>query len=72
MDPNYEASPLEARTIFGLHLEQLRNNCQIDGNMFKNIKTEKKEVGINKDTWLVVFLGSLCRAILFYLFMAAE
>ncbi|XP_031570287.1 bifunctional purine biosynthesis protein PURH-like [Actinia tenebrosa] len=41
MDPNYEPSPMESRTIFGLHLEQLRNNCTIDENVFKNIKTKQ-------------------------------
>ena len=44
MDPNYEPSPMESRTIFGLHLEQLRNNCIIDENVFKNIKTKQTNV----------------------------
>ncbi|KAK3734819.1 hypothetical protein QZH41_009692 [Actinostola sp. cb2023] len=41
MDPDYEPSAMETRTIFGLHLEQLRNTSRIDESMFKNVKTAR-------------------------------
>jgi len=44
MDPDYEPSAMETRTIFGLHLEQLRNTSRIDESMFKNVKTARNVV----------------------------
>ncbi|XP_055850710.1 bifunctional purine biosynthesis protein ATIC [Episyrphus balteatus] len=40
MDPNYEPSSIERKTIFGLTLEQKRNDAVIDGSLFKNVVTK--------------------------------
>lgn len=44
MDPDYEPQDLETRTIYGLQLQQLRNNCVINKNTFDNLVTKNKEV----------------------------
>ncbi|CAH3180450.1 unnamed protein product [Porites lobata] len=44
MDPDYEPSESETRTIFGLKLEQLRNNARIDKSFFTNIQSKRKEL----------------------------
>lgn len=44
MDPDYEPTPIERKTLFGLQLEQKRNDCVIDENLFKNIVTKNKEL----------------------------
>lgn len=44
MDPDYEPAEFETRTIFGLKLEQLRNNSRIDKSFFTNIPSKRKEV----------------------------
>ncbi|EDO37389.1 predicted protein [Nematostella vectensis] len=44
MDPSYEPPALESRTIFGLQLEQLRNNAKIDADVFKNVMTKRKDL----------------------------
>lgn len=44
MDPVFEPQELETRTIFGLQLEQLRNNAKIDESVFRNIVTKRQDV----------------------------
>lgn len=44
MDPDYEPAESETRTIFGLKLEQIRNNARIDKSFFTNIPSKRKEV----------------------------
>ncbi|CAG0880800.1 unnamed protein product [Cyprideis torosa] len=44
MDPDYAPVPREKRTLFGLTLEQKRNDALIDASCFKNIVTKKKEL----------------------------
>ena len=44
MDPTYEPAAMETRTLFGLQMEQLRNNAKIDAELFKNVVSKKKEV----------------------------
>lgn len=44
MDINYSPEPVETREIFGITLEQLRNNAVIGKELFKNIVTENKEL----------------------------
>ncbi|PFX26852.1 bifunctional purine biosynthesis protein PURH-like isoform X2 [Stylophora pistillata] len=44
MDPVFEPQELETRTIFGLQLEQLRNNAKIDKSVFRNIKTKRQDL----------------------------
>ncbi|XP_045483712.1 bifunctional purine biosynthesis protein ATIC [Harmonia axyridis] len=40
--PNYEPDPIERKILFGLTLEQQRNNVIIDKNLFANIVTSNK------------------------------
>ncbi|XP_075232007.1 bifunctional purine biosynthesis protein ATIC isoform X2 [Lycorma delicatula] len=44
IDPNYAPDLMERRILFGLTLEQKRNDATIDKNLFNNIVTEKKEL----------------------------
>lgn len=44
MDPNYEPSLMERKTIFGLTLEQKRNDAIIDSSLFKNVVTKNKDL----------------------------
>ena len=44
IDPNYVPRDLETKTLFGLSLEQRRNDAVIDRNLFTNIVSEKKEL----------------------------
>lgn len=39
MDASYEPVPLERKTLFGLVLEQQRNNVTIDAKVFDNVVT---------------------------------
>ncbi|MFC1921262.1 phosphoribosylaminoimidazolecarboxamide formyltransferase [Chloroflexota bacterium] len=44
MDADYTPEDLEVRDIYGVRLEQKRNDLLIDANLFKNVVTEKKEL----------------------------
>lgn len=37
MDPDYEPDDCEVRVLFGLHLEQKRNNALINKEFFNNV-----------------------------------
>lgn len=47
MDPTYEPSLLEQKTIFGLTLEQKRNDAKVTPELFNNIVTNKKDLPQN-------------------------
>lgn len=42
VDPNYTPSPIERRQVFGLTLEQKRNNFNVTPELFTNIVSEEK------------------------------
>ncbi|KAI8906674.1 cytidine deaminase-like protein, partial [Entophlyctis helioformis] len=42
IDPAFEPAPIERRTVYGLTLEQRRNDLVIDASIFKNVVTKKK------------------------------
>uniref|UniRef100_A0A1B6DMZ0 Bifunctional purine biosynthesis protein ATIC n=1 Tax=Clastoptera arizonana TaxID=38151 RepID=A0A1B6DMZ0_9HEMI len=44
IDPNYDPQPIERKVLFGLNLEQKRNDAVIDKSLFSNVVTEKKEL----------------------------
>lgn len=44
IDPSYEPTAAERRTLFGLTLEQKRNDAVVNSNLLKNIVTDNKEV----------------------------
>ncbi|KAJ9577462.1 hypothetical protein L9F63_005963, partial [Diploptera punctata] len=43
IDPEYEPQPVEHKVLFGLTMEQQRNNAVIDKNLFTNIVSQNKE-----------------------------
>ena len=45
IDPLYVPSAVEIRQVFGVTLQQQRNDVKIDANLFKNIVSQKKELG---------------------------
>ncbi|RUS33525.1 phosphoribosylaminoimidazolecarboxamide formyltransferase/IMP cyclohydrolase [Jimgerdemannia flammicorona] len=44
MDPTYEPPELETRQVYGLHLQQKRNNVQITEELFNNIVSKNKNL----------------------------
>ncbi|XP_060526974.1 bifunctional purine biosynthesis protein ATIC [Cylas formicarius] len=44
IDPEYEPDPIERKILFGLTLEQRRNDASIDASLFKNIATKNKNL----------------------------
>jgi len=44
IDPKYEPALMERKVLFGLTLEQRRNDAVIDKKLFTNIVSKKKEV----------------------------
>uniref|UniRef100_A0ABM0M044 Bifunctional purine biosynthesis protein PURH-like n=1 Tax=Saccoglossus kowalevskii TaxID=10224 RepID=A0ABM0M044_SACKO len=44
MDPDYSPVTMETRTLFGLQMEQKRNDAIIDKNMFTNIVSKNKDL----------------------------
>jgi phosphoribosylaminoimidazolecarboxamide formyltransferase/IMP cyclohydrolase len=44
MDPAYEPEQMEVREVYGIKLEQKRNNLLIDASLFTNIVTDKKDL----------------------------
>jgi phosphoribosylaminoimidazolecarboxamide formyltransferase/IMP cyclohydrolase len=54
MDPDYVPPEVETRQVYGISLQQRRNDCKIDASLFQNIVTKNKEVsdcrGIGSDS----------------------
>lgn len=46
MDPNYEPHEIERKTLFGLQMEQRRNDANIDAELFKNVVTTNKTLPV--------------------------
>lgn len=44
MDANYVPPDIETRQVYGISLQQRRNDCKIDESLFQNIVTSNKEV----------------------------
>lgn len=44
MDPNYTPPDIETRQVYGISMQQRRNDAVIDASLFKNIVTKNKEV----------------------------
>lgn len=42
IDPTYEPSPIERKTLYGLQLEQKRNDAVISKELFSNVATSQK------------------------------
>lgn len=54
MDPSYDPDLMEQKTIFGLTLEQRRNDAKITGDLFKNVVTNKNTLPSNAVRDLIV------------------
>ncbi|KAJ7663878.1 bifunctional purine biosynthesis protein ade10 [Mycena polygramma] len=44
IDPTYSPSEIETKQVYGVHLQQLRNNAKIDASLFKNLVTKSTEL----------------------------
>jgi phosphoribosylaminoimidazolecarboxamide formyltransferase / IMP cyclohydrolase len=44
MDPTYVPASSETRQVYGISLQQNRNDAKIDAELFKNIVTANKSV----------------------------
>lgn len=44
IDPSYKPAEIETRQVYGIHLQQRRNDAKIDASLFSNIVTKNKEV----------------------------
>ncbi|XP_045766083.1 bifunctional purine biosynthesis protein ATIC [Maniola jurtina] len=54
MDPSYNPDLMEQKTIFGLTLEQRRNDAKITSELFSNVVTDKKTLPSNAVRDLIV------------------
>lgn len=46
MDPAFEPQSLETRQVYGLYLQQQRNDRLITKELFSNVVTQNKNVGL--------------------------
>jgi AICAR transformylase/IMP cyclohydrolase PurH len=44
VDPAYNPGPVETRQVYGVSLEQRRNDAKIGTSLFSNVVSQKKEV----------------------------
>jgi phosphoribosylaminoimidazolecarboxamide formyltransferase / IMP cyclohydrolase len=54
MDANYQPDEMEYRTLFGLKLEQKRNDALINADTLKNIVTKSRELPSNAIRDLII------------------
>lgn len=54
IDADYEPNPIEVKTLFGLQMEQKRNDAIINVDLFKNIVTANKNMPANAIRDLIV------------------
>jgi len=59
IDPDYVPDPVETRTVFGLTLEQERNDAVLDESVFENIVTDNKDLPDSARRDLLVALITL-------------
>ncbi len=50
IDPSYEPEAPERRVLFGLTMEQMRNNAITNGSLFKNVVSKSMEYHIGHVT----------------------
>ena len=44
IDSTYKPGEIETRQVYGIYMQQKRNDAKIDANLFTNIVTKNKEV----------------------------
>ncbi|KAG1801756.1 AICARFT IMPCHase bienzyme [Suillus variegatus] len=54
MDPSYKPSDIETRQVYGVSLQQRRNDVKIDAKLFENLVTKNKDVPTQALTDLIV------------------
>lgn len=54
MDPKYEPPAIETRQVYGISMQQRRNDCKIDASVFTNVVTKKTEVPEQAVTDMIV------------------
>ncbi|EJD07450.1 AICARFT/IMPCHase bienzyme [Fomitiporia mediterranea MF3/22] len=54
INPNYKPGEIETRQVYGVHLQQRRNDAKIDPGLFKNIVSKNKELPESASTDLIV------------------
>jgi phosphoribosylaminoimidazolecarboxamide formyltransferase/IMP cyclohydrolase len=54
VDPDYEPPPMEERQLFGIHLEQRRNDARIDRSLLQNVVTINKTIPQDAAETLIV------------------
>ncbi|THU99102.1 bifunctional purine biosynthesis protein ade10 [Dendrothele bispora CBS 962.96] len=54
IDPTYEPPEVETKQVYGISLQQRRNNAKIDARLFENIVTKQKELPSSAQTDLIV------------------
>ncbi|KAF7976356.1 hypothetical protein HWV62_6905 [Athelia sp. TMB] len=54
IDPNYQPAEIETRQVFGIHMQQKRNDCKIDAKLFDNIVSKRKDIPPEALTDLIV------------------
>lgn len=59
IDPDYVPNPIETRTLFGLKLQQERNNAVLDNSVFEKIVTQNKDLPEEAKRDLLVALITL-------------
>ncbi|MCS7463757.1 phosphoribosylaminoimidazolecarboxamide formyltransferase [Paenibacillus doosanensis] len=59
IDPDYVPNPVETRTLFGLTMQQERNNGVIDASALERIVTENKDLPENAKRDLLIALVTL-------------
>ncbi|TFK39491.1 bifunctional purine biosynthesis protein ade10 [Crucibulum laeve] len=54
IDPNYTPPEVETKQVYGVHLQQKRNDSKIDSQLFQNIVTKNKDLPSGAITDLIV------------------
>ncbi|KAJ7069929.1 bifunctional purine biosynthesis protein ade10 [Mycena amicta] len=54
IDPSYVPDAVETKQVYGVHLQQLRNNSKIDAALFSNIVTKQAELPTEAQTDLIL------------------
>jgi phosphoribosylaminoimidazolecarboxamide formyltransferase/IMP cyclohydrolase len=54
MDPSYKPGDIETRQVYGVSLQQRRNDVKIDAKLFENLVTKNKDVPTQALTDLIV------------------
>ncbi|KAF9038241.1 bifunctional purine biosynthesis protein ade10 [Panaeolus papilionaceus] len=54
IDPNYVPPEIETKQVYGIHLQQKRNDAKIDGKLFDNIVSQNKDLPQGAITDLIV------------------